>query len=255
VKTIPILVKTWAGAGTHRYRYIKRSIPSLLASGLPEGARVIIVDDQSTDPRLLDLVAQCARTDQRVELWRNPERMGPNRGQEYNFPRLVERFPDAELFAICDDDIIYHPGWLQRLVAIHAEARTDGVQGVFTALNVPFRQSFASLSLPTSDTLLKERQAALNWLLPREVYERVGPFRDRGIAYDTEYCDRLAALRIPVICLKPSYVQNIGYFGAYQSGDVYTAKDFVGRRDAWLRARDIAMAARNLIARTITATF
>ena len=64
MKTIPILVKTWAGAGTHRYRYIKRSIPSLLASGLPEGARVIIVDDQSTDPRLLDLVAQCARTDQ-----------------------------------------------------------------------------------------------------------------------------------------------------------------------------------------------
>jgi hypothetical protein len=85
---------------------------------------------------------------------------------------------------------------------------------------------------------MKNRQAALNWLLPREVYRWVGPFRDAGIAYDTEYCDRMAALGIPVFCLKPSYVQNIGYSGAYQTDDSYTARDFVGRRDLWLLARD-----------------
>jgi hypothetical protein len=44
--------------------------------------------------------------------------MGPNRGHEYNFPRVIERFPDAQLFMMCDDDIIYHPGWLQRLVRV-----------------------------------------------------------------------------------------------------------------------------------------
>jgi hypothetical protein len=117
-------------------------------------------------------------------------------------------------------------------------AKAIGQRGVLTALNVPFRPSFRSLQLPTSDVLLKERQAALNWLLPREVYDAVGPFRDVGIAYDTEYCDRLAAQGIPVICLKPSYVQNIGYHGAYQNSDVFTAKDYVGRKDLYLHARD-----------------
>jgi GT2 family glycosyltransferase len=242
--TIPLLVKVWGGAGTHRHRYIGRSLPSLLGSDLPAQTRVILVDDQSDDPKVVDLLARLAATDSRVELWRNPERMGPNRGQEYNFPLMVERFPDAPAFGICDDDIVYHPGWLQRLLTVMDEARAVGVSGIFTALNVEFRPSYGHLQLPTSETLLKERQAALNWLLPRDVYERVGPFKDAGIAYDTEYCDRLAQHKLPVVCLKPSYVQNIGYFGAYQSSNVYVAPDFVGRRDLWMWSRDLVMTAR-----------
>lgn len=70
---------------------------------------------------------------------------------------------------------------------------------------------------------------ALNWLVPRKVYDAVGPFRVTGLAYDTDYANRLAALNFPVVCLKPSYVQNIGYHGAYQTDDTLTARDFVGR--------------------------
>jgi hypothetical protein len=92
--------------------------------------------------------------------------------------------------------------------------------------------------LATSEVLLKERQAALNWLLPREVYEEVGPFRDTGVAYDTDYTNRLIAHGLPVICMRPSYVQNIGYHGAYQNSDALAAPDFVGRRDLYLIGRD-----------------
>jgi hypothetical protein len=127
------------------------------------------------------------------------------------------------------------------------EARARGITGIFTALNVPVRPSYRSVRLPTSEVLFKERQAALNWVLPREVYEQVGPFRDKGIAYDTEYCDRLTALDLPVICLRPSWVQNIGYFGAYQRGTTYTAPDFVGSRDWWLRGRDVALTAERVM--------
>ena len=67
----------------------------------------------------------------------------------------------------------------------------------------------------------------------------VGPFVDAGIAYDSEYCNRMAAKNIPVICLKPSYVQNIGYHGAYQSDETYTAPDYVGQTDFYLRSRDV----------------
>jgi GT2 family glycosyltransferase len=228
-RPIPILVKTWSSRASHRFRYIRRSLPDLLASDLPDTAHVIVVDDVSDDPRLLALLERLAAVDRRVEVWRNPRRLGPNGGQEYNVPRLLERHPDAEFLVFCDDDVVYHRGWLQRTVQVAHEARAAGLRGVFTALNVPYRQAYDSRRLPTSEVLLKERQAALNWVVPREIYDEVGPFKDAGIAYDTEYCDRMAALKLPVICLKPSWVQNIGYFGAYQSGTTYTAPDYVGR--------------------------
>jgi GT2 family glycosyltransferase len=234
---MPILVKTWSEAGSHRYRYIETSLPSLLASELPASVHIIIVDDQSSDRRLTHLLERLA-ADSRVELWRNPSRMGPNLGQEYNFPRVVERFADAQLFLLCDDDIVYHPKWLTRLLRVYSEARAAGLTGIFSAFNVPFRPAFAQQQLPTSDVLLKERQAASNWLLPRDIYDSVGPFKDAGIAYDTEYCNRLAQHGIPVVCLKPSYVQNIGYVGAYQTNADYTAKDFVGALPLWVHLRE-----------------
>ena len=248
-RVIPIMIKVWAGEKSHDYRYIRRSLPSLLASDLPEGARIVLVDDQSTDQRVVDLMRACAERDARVEVWRNPERMGPNRGHEYNFPRVVERYPDAELFMLCDDDLIYHPGWLQRLVRVYEEGRERGLLGIVSAMNAPARPAYDSVRLPTSEVLLKQRQMALNWLVPREVYERVGPFRDTGIAYDTDYTTRMIACGLPIICLKPSWVQNIGYFGAYQNSDALRAHDYVGRRDLWLYGRDVAFAGWRLLER------
>lgn len=235
----PILVKVWAGQDRHDFRYIRRSLPSLLASQLPAEAAVILVNDCSLDPRIEPFLARCAAEDSRVQVWTNPERMGPNKGQKYNFARLVERFPNAPYFVTCDDDIIYHPGWLQRLIQVYHESTAAGLRGILTALDVPIRPSHQSIRLPTCEVLLKERQAALNWFIPRDVYDQIGPFRDKGIAYDTEYCDRMAALKLPVICIKPSYVQNIGYHGAYQSDESYTANDYVGDLDLYLRTRDL----------------
>ena len=75
-------------------------------------------------------------------------------------------------------------------------------------------------------------------LVPHDVYDKVGPFRDTGIAFDTDYCNRMTAFGLPVICLKPSWVQNIGYHGMYQHSDALAARDYVGRRDLYLYSRD-----------------
>jgi glycosyltransferase involved in cell wall biosynthesis len=240
----PIMIKVWAGNDPHDFRYIRRSLPSLLNSDLPREARVLLINDCSPDPRLQGYLERLAAANPNVEVRVNPRRMGPNEGQQYNFPRVVEQFPDAPFYVLCDDDIIYHPGWLQRLIQVYNEARAAQLTGVFTALNVPARPSYRSVRLPTSEVLLKERQMALNWLVPREVYEAVGPFRVTGLAYDHDYGLRLAALGLPVICLKPSYVQNIGYKGAYQSDDSLTATDYVGRLDWYLRLRDFGYSLR-----------
>lgn len=240
----PIMVKVWAGAKPHDMWYIRHSLPSLLRSDLPEQARVVLIDDCSPNPQIQPFLRRLADTHSNVDVWTNPRNLGPDEGQVYNFPRLVERFPDAPFFALCDDDVIYHPGWLQRLIQVYEEAKSVGLTGVFTALNTPARPSYRSVCLPTTDVLLKERQMALNWLLPRSVYELVGPFRAEGLAYDHDYGLRLAAKGLPVICLKPSYVQNIGYHGAYQTDDSLTARDYVGRVPWDLHVRDIWYAGR-----------
>src|SRR5690348_4994784 len=87
---LPVMVKTWSGRGSHRFQYVRRSLPSLLSSELPASSRVVIVDDVSDDARLLAFLERLSSRDPRVEVWRNPRRMGPNLGQEYNVPRLVE---------------------------------------------------------------------------------------------------------------------------------------------------------------------
>ena len=58
-------------------------------------------------------------------------------------------------------------------------------------------------------------------------------------------------LGLPIICLKPSYVQNIGYFGAYQNNDKGKAHDYVGRLDLYLRSRDMAFVVRNAMEQLI----
>lgn len=241
---LPILIKVWAGEGRHDLRYIRRSLPSLLASDLPDGARVVIVDDCSTDPRLAPFLRRLAEADPRVELWTNPGRMGPNRGHVYNVGKLLERFPSAECFALCDDDVVYHPGWLQRLLCVRREAEAAGIRGVFTALNFDIRPVLERIHLPTSEVLVKERQAALNWLVPRQTYDTVGPFRDMGLAYDHDYGLRMSALGLRVVCLAPSWVQNIGFQGAYQSDNSHWAKDYVGKLGLGLRAHYLAWTVR-----------
>jgi GT2 family glycosyltransferase len=234
-------------------RYIRRSLPSLLDSELPDEARVIFVDDCSPNPNVALFLRHLAQKYKGVEIWRNSTNLGPNKGQEYNVPLVWKRFPEAPYIVCCDDDIVYHPGWLKRLSRVYEEEKTANLEVIYTAINVPARPHYGRLQLPTSEIVLKERQMALNWLISREVYEEIGPFRDAGIAYDSDYCNRMRERGLPVICLVPSYVQNIGYHGAYQHDDTYRARDFIGRLDAYLVARDccyrLSRGVRNLVER------
>jgi len=234
----PILVKIWAGSQPHDMRYIRRSIPSLLASNLPSQAKIFLVNDCSTNPELMPFLKKAIQGHNQAQIITNEKNMGPNDGHVHHVPLLWEKFPQAPYMVCCDDDIIYHPDWLNRLISVYEESKKLGIKGIFSALNVPTRSHYDKAHLPTSEVLIKERQMALNWLIPRDVYDTVGPFRNTGIAYDSDYCDRMALLHLPVICLKPSYVQNIGYHGAYAYDELGTARDYVGRLDIYLIFRE-----------------
>ncbi len=208
--------------------YITRSIPSLLASRLPEEIEVVIYDDCSPNPALGAFLRQVAQHDSRVRIIRGTENKGPNLGQQDIYAQVVAEYPDAPYYVNVDDDVVYHRDWFVHLATARSDCRAVGLRGVFTALNMPYRAAHSSLVTGGRKYLLKWKQPALNWLIPRDVYEAVGPFRDEGIAYDTVYSHWMRLRHFPVICLSPSYVQNIGLVGAYATDDTTTSLDFVG---------------------------
>lgn len=239
---IPLVMKVWAGAEPHDMDYITRSIPSLLASRLPESLEVVIYDDASPSDALQIYLQEVARRDPRVRIIRGSENKGPNRGQQDLYQQIVADYPDAPYYVNVDDDVIYHRDWMIHLAAAQQQCRALGLNGVFTALNMPYRQPHGVLKSGGRTYLLKWKQPALNWLIPRDLYADVGPFRDEGIAYDTVYSHWMRLKHYAVICLAPSYVQNIGLLGAYATDDTTTSRDFVGagagrsRLAGWLDA-------------------
>jgi glycosyltransferase involved in cell wall biosynthesis len=227
----PIVMKVWAGSEAHDFEYVRRSIPSLLRSALPRGAEVLLFDDCSTDPRLAAFLRDVASRDSRVRVFTNATNKGPNRGQADAFVTVAAEYADAPFFMNVDDDVVYHRQWLTRLLEAKDELECLGLTGILTALNMPFRAPCAEVRTANHRYLLKWKQPALNWLIPRDVYCRVGPFADDGIAYDTVYSHWLRLHGLPIICVTPSYVQNIGTFGAYSKDGTTTAHDFVGEDD------------------------
>jgi glycosyltransferase involved in cell wall biosynthesis len=228
---IPIVIKVWAGTEPHDFRYITRSLPSLLASELPEAVDVLVFDDCSTDPRLRPFLLELAKQDRRVRLFLGDVNKGPNKGQADAYALVEEEYPDAPYYLNLDDDVVYHRRWLSRLLEARESLRSRNVNGIFTALNMPFRAPHGTVRTPGGTCLLKWKQPALNWLIPREVYQEVGSFTDEGIAYDTAYSHWLRLNGYPVICLTPSLVQNVGTFGAYSRDHSTTSDDFLGEGD------------------------
>ncbi len=229
----PIVMKTWAGEASHDLEYIQRSLPSLLSSDLPDSAEILIYDDCSPNQRLHDLLRETAQADRRVRLVFGETNRGPNWGQEYIYSIVESDYPDAPFFVNVDDDVIYHRQWLVRLQEAWRQLRGMGVDGVYTALHMPFRRTESTLDTGGRRYHIKWKQPALNWFIPRNVYRAVGPFRDEGIAYDTVYSHWMRLKNYPVICLTPSMVQNIGLLGAYATDDTTTSRDFIGEGDGY----------------------
>ena len=225
---IPLVMKVWAGNEPHDMTYITRSIPSLLASRLPPGVEIVIYDDASPCRALQRYLAAVAERDPRVRVVRGDENKGPNLAQQDLFTRIADDYADAPCFINVDDDVVYHRDWLTHLADAWARCEALGLSGVFTALNMPYRCPHAVLRAAGRTYLIKWKQPALNWLIPRGVYTDIGPFRDEGIAYDTVYSHWMRLKHYAVICLCPSYVQNIGLLGAYATDDTTTSCDFVG---------------------------
>ena len=95
--------------------YIEAQLASVLAQTHRE-LELVVVDDASTD-RTVEIVEEAARRDQRIQLHRNPERLGVNA----NFARAFS-LCRGDFIAPCDQDDVWSARKLETLMAAIGDA-------------------------------------------------------------------------------------------------------------------------------------
>ena len=93
----------------------REAIESLLGQTFRDFA-LVLVDDGSTDATP-EIAREYEALDSRVRYVRNPARLGMVDNTRRSFEIAREMFPDAEYFAFASDHDVWHPRWLERLVA------------------------------------------------------------------------------------------------------------------------------------------
>ncbi len=94
---------------------LREALESLLGQTFKDLA-IVLVDDGSTDATA-EIAQEYAALDPRVTYLRNPRRLGLVQNTRRAFEAAHERYPDAEYFAFASDHDLWHPRWLQELVA------------------------------------------------------------------------------------------------------------------------------------------
>jgi glycosyltransferase involved in cell wall biosynthesis len=103
--------------------YLREAADSILAQTYRDFA-LLLIDDRSDDGTLA-LAQELAEQDPRVHLVVNDERLGLLGNTNKALALARERFPQAEFWALGSDHDVWHPRWLDALVALlerHPEA-------------------------------------------------------------------------------------------------------------------------------------
>ncbi len=95
---------------------LEPALASLLAQTYEDFA-LVLIDDRSTDATL-EIAHAAAARDPRVHVEVNPERLGMLENTRKAFRLPLERFPEAEYWALGSDHDLWEPRFLERLVAI-----------------------------------------------------------------------------------------------------------------------------------------
>jgi glycosyltransferase involved in cell wall biosynthesis len=95
--------------------YIEAQLASVLAQ-THRALELVVVDDASTD-RTVEILAEAARRDERIRVHRNPQRLGVNA----NFERAFS-LCRGDFIAPCDQDDVWSAKKLESLLAAIGDA-------------------------------------------------------------------------------------------------------------------------------------
>jgi glycosyltransferase involved in cell wall biosynthesis len=155
---------------THnRYSYTKQTLDSLFAT-VPEGTVFYVQDNNSEDEQLKNYLTGFA--------------INPNNNIFVNFcssnlgwgaaVNQVLRFViDSDYVLISNNDVIYHPGWFEKSVALIEKYPQIGIFGVW-------KHTSHAVKEDKGDIVIKDDMPGVAWLFKRERLKELGPFPEKG---------------------------------------------------------------------------
>ena len=215
-------------------RYLSQQIESLLAQ---TGVRIeiIAVDDASQDGTLA-VLQDFSRRDPRVSVFANPENLGPSA----SFERAMQ-LGTGEFIAPCDQDDIWNPGKLAKLLAAigtHDLAYCDSAfideEGRPTGRKVSDRMSMMAGRLPLQ-FVFRNSVSGHASLLRRSLFEIARPFP--ADVYHDWWLALCAASRNGVVYLDEALVQFRRHEGAFSRLGRGGTHKLPGRSRMWLMQR------------------
>lgn len=195
-----------------RFDIFQESIISLLKCLFPEGTRLFIADDCSSDSRVKQLLYSISRT-KRDNLIVDVMFRSKNTGCDPNMVDTIKTvfLKSGEQFVVTlDSDAIYNPQWLFKMI----EAR-DSVKDKIGMLSV-YDSNFHVIDKPYNDLLNRKKDVGgFACMLNRDIF--LSPDL-RVFAWDWWYVDQCKKRDYAILCTKVSYAQHIGKHGTHLDG-------------------------------------
>lgn len=154
---------------------------------------VIVHDDGSTEPGLLIGLLDSLAGHQISRLILNPP--GHNEGVGTAVNRMFKIASGDPLIKL-DQDLLFEPGWLARMVGVLRQDPVIGMLGGFKYTHEPVPWERMQINVPTKGGYHYTRQlCGSGFAIPRDTWEVLGPLEEHSDAFaeDMEYMQRIRA--------------------------------------------------------------
>lgn len=170
----------------------------------------VIIHDDGSDASIQQSVFTGTRELGSTHIFNRP---GHNMGVG-NAVRRGFSIANGDYYIKADQDLIFHPGWLESAIKVHEQDVNVGMTGLFKYHVEPCRWQDKQIDVPTvGDYHYVEDFVSSLFVIPSDVYWQCGRFpkSQSNYAEDVGYKNRLKEYGFRLALTNLDYVSNVGF--------------------------------------------